>query len=277
MEGQKVDHDLNYSVHPGKVGLVVPRAGANGGRAQLLCEVAMTDPSAKLANYQSAVAKTFPLKAQQALRLIGAPPLELLALRRYIRKGEELNTQWVWDHQQIKAYEESPKATKVRAEIAKVKKKFEELNPGYTLATSPIRDLARQVRLWKGNHTVHAAGVSLREKCLKEVSLASYPDVPTEDDTKKFNRFLGHCAVHPEPTSAAPGLSDHGQMHAVDFIIMQGQKKIADTVSSNISAQWVLPGWEKKLTNAIKSSGSRFKGPLQHPHEPWHYSLPHHF
>src|SRR5438270_11760760 len=109
----------------------------------------MTDANVKLNNYQRALSNKFPPKVQEALRMIGTPPLELLALRRYIRKGGQLNTQWVWSHEEIKKYEASPQALRVRHEIAKVKRKFEQMNPGYTLGASPIRDLPRQVRLWK--------------------------------------------------------------------------------------------------------------------------------
>jgi hypothetical protein len=235
----------------------------------------MIDPSLKLNNYQKALEKKFPPKVQEALRLIGAPPLQLLALRRYTRKGGQLSAQWVWSDQQIQAYNTSPQASRVRDQVARVTKQFELMNPGYTLGTSPIRGLARQVHLWKSNRTVHAAALSLRPKCLQEIAAPAYPDVPSAADTERFARFLGNCAIHPEPTSAAPGLSDHGQMHAIDFVIMQGQKKIADTVSSSISVQWIVPGWGKKLAAAIKDSGSLFKGPLAHPSEPWHYWLPH--
>jgi hypothetical protein len=235
----------------------------------------MADAYAKLGIYQNGVAKTFPPKVQEALRMIGEPSRELLALRRYIRKAKTLDAQWVWSPQQMKDYEHSPHAMQVRAEIAKVTKQFEKQNPGYTLGTSPIRDLARQVRLWNGNHTVREAAGRLRTKCLQEIEAPAYSDVPSADSISKFKRFLGECAVHPEPTSAAPGLSDHGQMHAIDFIIVQGNRKIADTISSSIPIAWIKPQWDQKLKLAVQSSGSRFDGPLPHPPEPWHYWIRH--
>lgn len=235
----------------------------------------MADPDTKLSTYQSAVARTFPPKVHEALRMIGHPPLQLLALRRYVRKAGHLDAQWAWSHQQIRGYETGPQGARVRAEIEKVKRKFEELNPGYTLGVSPPRDLARQVRFWNGNHTVHAAAASIRAKCLQELGMAGYPEMPGAGDIERFRAFLGRCEVHPEPTSAAPGLSDHGQMHAVDFIIMQGHRKIADTISARILIDWVMPGWDRKLKAAVKDSGSLFGGPLPHPPEPWHYWLPH--
>jgi hypothetical protein len=205
--------------------------------------------------------------------MIGSPPLEVLALRRYIRKAKGLDAQWVWSHEEIQSYEFSPKAARVRFEVEKVKKKFEELNPGYTLGVSPIRDLNRQVALWNGNKTVHIAAEDLRRKCCLEI--IQYADQPNIQSTEKFRLFLGHCPVHPEPTSAAPGLSDHGQMNAIDFVVLQGHKKIADTKTASIGLQWDAPGWTQKLRDAVTQSNSVFIGPLEHPREPWHYSLPH--
>jgi len=78
--------------------------------------------------------------------------------------------------------------------------------------------------------------------------------------------------VKPEPTSAAPGTSDHGQMRAVDFVVMKNGKTIADVVSSTIIPNWRVPGWEKALIDA--ASTTKLKGPLPTPYEPWHWWLP---
>jgi hypothetical protein len=233
----------------------------------------MANPDAKLNLYFEAVAQTVQRKVQEALGLIGNFPRQLLALRRYIRKENNLDTQWVWTEEQIKAYEASPRAARVRLEVEKVRKKFEELNPGYTLGVSPIRDLQRQVNLWNGNATVRLAADDLRWKCLQEI--AGYPDWPDVNARARFRAFLGHCSVQPEPTSAAPGLSDHGQMNAIDFVILQGHRKIAGTTTATIPAEWDAPRWTQKLKEAVTLSHSVFIGPLQHPREPWHYTLPH--
>src|SRR5262249_44729870 len=156
---------------------------------------AMADPIEKLDVYADAIARTLPAKVQVALQKIGNPARELLALRRYVRKAKGLDAQWVWSDEQIKAYEASPWAVQVNAEIDKVKKKFAELNPGYTLAVSPIRDLKKQISLWNRNNTVHLAAEDLNGKCLREI--VDYPDLPDSDATQRFRRFLGHCAVVP--------------------------------------------------------------------------------
>jgi len=228
----------------------------------------VANPSERLDVYLNEVTKSFPPKVQEALRMIGNPALQLLALRRYINKGKGLDAQWVWSDEEIRAYKASPKAAR---EVEKVTRKFEELNPGYTLAASPIRDLNTQVALWNRNNTVHAAAEDLKRKCLQEI--VTYPDHPDRYSADKFRTFLEHSRVHPEPTSAAPGLSDHGQMHAIDFVVIQGHRKIADTVTATIAIQWDAPGWTQKLKDAVTLSKSLFIGPLQFPREPWHYRL----
>jgi hypothetical protein len=233
----------------------------------------MSTPKEKLDLHFKLAAKTFPHKVQEALELIGEPTHQLLALRRYIRKAKDLNKQWVWSAEQIHTYEAGPEFGKVQHQIQIVKEKFATLNPGYTLGVSPIRDLKRQVRLWNGNKTVHRAGDDLEQKCLLEI--ANYPEAPDAIAIEKFRKFLGQCSVDPEPTSAAPGLSDHGQMNAIDFVVFKDKTKIADTKSATIGTDWDKPGWTDKLKNAVTLSGSQFKGPLQHPREPWHYTLPH--
>jgi hypothetical protein len=97
-------------------------------------------------------------------------------------------------------------------------------------------------------------------------------DPPTETAVQRFHAFLKGASVQPEPTSAAPGTSDHGQMRAVDFVVMKGGTIIADTTSSTIVPNWRVPGWEKALIEAAKPT--KLMGPLAAPYEPWHWSLP---
>jgi hypothetical protein len=73
------------------------------------------------------------------------------------------------------------------------------------------------------------------------------------------------------PCNAAPGTSDHGQVKAVDFVVMQGSRLVAGTSRSTIAAQWTAPGWAQRLVEA--TAGTRLRGPLRHPYEPWHWSL----
>ncbi len=233
----------------------------------------MANAEEKLDIYYRAIADTFPSKVQQTLKMIGEPSLELLALRRYIQKEKDLDAQWVWSERQIRDFEKSPEYGRTKIEIEKVKQAFTRLNgEEYTLGSSPIRNLDKQVKLWKGNKKVKAGAKDVRGKCVRE--LADYPDLPDLQATKKFRAFLKQCSVHPEPTSAAPGLSDHGQMHAVDFVILKEGKTIAGTDTTTMQLKWDAPGWTDKLKEAVMQSASLFDGPLRSPREPWHYSLP---
>jgi len=231
----------------------------------------MANANEKLNAYYREIANTFPPKVQQTLKMIADPPLELLALRRYVIMEKELDARWVWSAQQIRDFENSALFKKTQVQIDKVKKAFQELNPGYTLGSSPIRDLNSQVKLWKRNKKVHAAADYVKRECLKEI--VDYPDVPDLPATKKFRVFLRDCPAIPKPTSAAPGLSDHGQMHAVDFVVMKDGKTIAGTDTSTMEGVWNAPGWTRKLKEAVTSSASLFEGPLKDPPEAWHYTL----
>lgn len=101
-----------------------------------------------------------------------------------------------------------------------------------------------------------------------------YPDAPTPVSTAYFKKKLQFAAVAPEPTSAAPGLSDHGQARAVDFVVSKNGVVVATVESATISSVWRgKEQWEAKLIKAVKDSGAKLKGPLPNPDEPWHWHL----
>jgi hypothetical protein len=239
---------------------------------------------AKLDSYTSA--QTFPspvsLEVSEAVRLIrrcvrpnqSAQALQLLALRRYIRLGSlRVQTNWAWTAEQAAALIRQGAAKVLIDEAAKVQANFAKANPGYALALSPIRSLERQVRLWNGNNSVQHAANGLRDDVLEDLEDAQmYPDSPTVNSVSSFVSMLRHSTVTPEPTSAAPGTSDHGQMRAVDFVVVRSfGKVVAGTISSTIATVWKLGGWEAKLTAA--AAGTKLTGPLKHPYEPWHWRL----
>jgi hypothetical protein len=57
---------------------------------------------------------------------------------------------------------------------------------------------------------------------------SEYPDPPTGQSTMQFATALRAAVVSPEPSNAAPGLSNHGRGTAVDFVVIRGGKVIAD-------------------------------------------------
>lgn len=231
------------------------------------------------------LARAFPFisaQVQEALDLIGdnirsaqnAQALQLLALRRYLRLGpKRVQAQWSWSPKQAEVLVRQGAAKVLIDEAAKVQTRFGKTNPGFLLALSPLRSLERQVRLWNGNSSVQQAAAGLRTDILEDLEdTDGFPDAPTSAAIASFNYLLRLAAVTPEPTSAAPGTSDHGQMRAVDFVVMRTSGAlVAGTKSSSIASVWKQGGWEAKLIAA--TTGTHLIGPLKHPYEPWHWRL----
>ena len=93
----------------------------------------------------------------------------------------------------------------------------------------------------------------------------------TVEGRDEFARFLTAYSPKPTPTIAAPGLSPHGQMCAVDFQVRKGMETVAGPDTKTIASIWRGQGWRDKLHAAVVTSGARFGGPLDDPDEPWHY------
>ena len=73
------------------------------------------------------------------------------------------------------------------------------------------------------------------------------------------------------PTLAAPGLSRHGRMQAVDFQVKQGDRTVAGPSYAQVAPVWEGQGWSQRLARAVHATSDRFTGPLATPNEPWHY------
>jgi hypothetical protein len=78
---------------------------------------------------------------------------------------------------------------------------------------------------------------------------------------------------NPTPSLAAPGLSLHGRMQAIDFQVMAGNRLVAGTDVSSVIETWEKSGWKAKLQSAIGEADVGFVGPLKNPDEPWHYDF----
>jgi hypothetical protein len=83
--------------------------------------------------------------------------------------------------------------------------------------------------------------------------------------------LLAHVPV-PTPTMAAPGLSPHGQMRAIDFQVHKDGAVVAGTRTATMAEDWDGAGWSAKLESAVRAASRRFVGPLESPREPWHYT-----
>lgn len=205
-----------------------------------------------------------------------AQGFRLLALRRYLRVVDEhtlkgMRERWTWTAEEATTLSNVGTAKLLMEEAAGVQKRFAEKNPGCTLALSPLRSLESQVSLWKGNPTVQLVAPVMRDTIIAEIASADYPDQPTDQSIGKFTTALRKYKPQPEPTSAAPGTSDHGQLRAVDFVVLEKGRQVAGTTSSTIDTVWKKGGWEAKLIAAC--AGSKLVGPLQNPYEPWHWRL----
>jgi hypothetical protein len=243
----------------------------------------MADP--KIEAYMMAVAGSFSDgkdEVTSALALIAenipsgrdAQAVQLLALRRYLRLGgKKVHANWAWTAEQAEQYLKQGTGKLVADEAAKVQENFAASNPGFSLAISPLRSLKSQVSLWNRNNVVQQAATTLLAAAVSELKKPQYPEQTGGASVAKFSLFLNKAAVTPEPTSAAPGTSDHGQMRAVDFVVLQGRTVIASTDSSSIQLVWKDQGWEKKLIQATR--GTKLKGPLRSPYEPWHWTIEH--
>jgi hypothetical protein len=242
--------------------------------------------------YMDAVIDTFTVgrtNVQEAMRVMEKEmktrrgelqQIQLLALRRYLRLGgARVARQWAWTPEEVLAH--SAEIKDLMAEAKEVVKVFELDNPEYQLTISKVRDLARQVHLWCTNQTVKDSARELMKDVKQELADSKYLPSPTDAAVAEFKKWLHDYVPLKEPTSAAPGTSDHGQMHAVDFVVMQGTTTIAGTETAKIGSDWKATGLEKKLKAATENTpGSLLlgrpvlQGPLKHPYEPWHYALP---
>ncbi|HET6331888.1 MAG TPA: hypothetical protein VFG30_01680 [Polyangiales bacterium] len=244
-------------------------------------------PDPKVDSYMNAVVDTFTIgkhhvhdalaaiAAQRkilAMRAADAQPYQLLALRRYLRTGgAKLIVNWPWTvAEQKTTYSKVIESLLDAARITKAA--FEKANPGFTLGYTRARDLDRQAYLWIDNDSVRVASAGLWSDVRTELAKAQYIPNPGSEGAERFATFLAKSIVQPEPTNAAPGLSDHGQMKAVDFYVDKAGKRVADIKKQLIGSQWHATGFDKQVKLATQGTG--LVGPLREPYEPWHYSIP---
>jgi hypothetical protein len=212
-------------------------------------------------------------RATEALARIDGTGRRLLALRSYLRSGDRLAERWSWSQQQIEAYEGSAEHRERQAEIDKVRVAFSRANPGYELWINPqVRSLDRQLESWNGNESVTQAADALAIAAMEFVSAPAFPVQDPARARVALETFLQEFRPTPTPTVAAPGLSPHGQMRAVDFQVQQGDRIIAGPTTATIATEWDAAGWSERLDDAVREASHRLVGPLASPREPWHYT-----
>lgn len=228
----------------------------------------------KMNHYIGEAAKGFDRNVQNALKQVDGPPRQLLALRGYLRGKSTLKSRWAWTAAQMKKYRKSSEYSRSMGEVARVKMTFAMLNPGYELkVNTEVRTLEEQISLWNSNRSVEKPANAMFAAAMKELADSTqYAETPDRKSLRDFVSYVRDFKVTGLPTVATPGLSQHGQLRAFDFIIVQGDQIIAGASTGNLAGTWDNPGWTTKLKVAIATASDRFSGPLAAPREPWHYT-----
>lgn len=235
----------------------------------------MATPEEKLKAYVDEIEKGLDTQIQGALT--GMPLMErrVLAVRGYLRfssmKRGSIADNWAWSSQDMEEFKKSAEFTRMRSAVSDVKSTFAAQNPNHTLSVDPdkVRSLEQQVGLWNQNASVQKLGRELIGKLKK--TLETLPDTPDATSLEAFRKVLVEAGLSGSPTNATPGLSQHGQAKAFDFVVMKGSEVIAGTVTATSKEKWDDAGWTAKLKKAVQGAGDHFVGPLASPYEPWHY------
>ena len=210
-------------------------------------------------------------RAASTLERIDGTGRRLLAARAYLRAGPRLGERWSWSADQAAAFEDTAEKRALDAAIARVRCTFESRNPGYTLWVNPeFRSLDLQLSRWNENPLVGLAAADL----LAAVERAMDAGVSgTPGGVSALRELLLAHAPSPVPPLAAPGLSPHGRLRAVDFQVESAGHIVAGTETASIATAWIADGWKERLREAVAAADAGFEGPLASPDEPWHYEF----
>ncbi len=225
-----------------------------------------------LALHVAGVQGTLEPRAAAVIPRIDGVGRQLLALRSYVRAGTGLAERWSWSDTEVAAWQGSEAQAALDAAIGRVRAAFEAANPGYSLHVNPeVRSLEIQLERWNTNATVAMAAAALADAAETAVRSEGFPEPGTRSAQARFAEVLGAWLPEPMPPLAAPGLSAHGQMRAVDFVVTQGERIVAGAVTADIPGIWIGEGWGERLNAAVLASRAPFEGPLRYPDEPWHF------
>lgn len=224
--------------------------------------------------YLSALRSGLDARVIDALGAIEGTGRQLLAVRSYVRSAAHLDERWAWTDVQIATYAGSSEKQRLDAAIARVRCKFESANPGHTLfVNDTVRSLDRQIEKWNRSETIKRSADYMLETFRAEVATPAFPGANTPEGMSAFRSLLVTFKPIPTPSLAAPGLSLHGRMQAVDFQVMAGNRLVAGTDPATVVETWEASGWKAKLQSAVNEANAGFVGPLKSPDEPWHYDF----
>jgi hypothetical protein len=227
------------------------------------------DEAAQVSRYLDLTSERLSAPARTALRQIDGAPRQLLATRSYLAAGGALPERWSWTEEQIGSFARTPEHRALLAAIERVRTRFEQQNPGYSLyANSEARSLNVQISRWNENPGVARVAWQLHGAAVRELQRRVYrtPDATAID---RFAEFLRRWRPSEAAPLAAPGLSRHGQSRAVDFQIVKGDQIVAGADVASVRSIWEGEGWVHRLRLAVGDAS--FVGPLKSPNEPWHY------
>ena len=237
-------------------------------------EPVRADDAVQLDECVAAVEAQLDPRVTDALARIDGLGRRLLALHSYLRSSAHLTERWSWTQEQISAYEGSAEQRDLQQAIGLVSAEFVRENPGYELWVNPqVRSLDVQVEDWNTNESVGAAAEHLEAAVREHAAAPDFAKAGPERAARSLQSFLSAYVPAPTPTIAAPGLSLHGQMRAVDFQVHQDGQVVAGPRTSTMDSEWDAAGWSDRLSAAVRSAGARFVGPLASPREPWHYTF----
>jgi hypothetical protein len=208
-----------------------------------------------------------------AMKQIKGVDRRLLALRSYLRAGTGLPERWSWTAEEIEAFSKSVEYDTLQSQIEDIKQAFAAANPGFELWVNPeVRSLDIQIANWNRNDSVSRASAALLTAFRRWLGTGAVKALPPAELRSAAEKFLMAYTPTPVPTLAAPGLSPHGQMRAIDFQIQRGDTLVAAPRSATIASAWDRAGWTEKLKAAVRAGSDHFSGPLESPREPWHYT-----
>jgi hypothetical protein len=135
-----------------------------------------------------------------------------------------------------------------------------------------LRSLDTQVESWNTTESVAAAADNIQRDAAGFVASPEFRSLDPAGASLAFRELLAAHVPEPTPTLAAPGLSPHGQMRAIDFHVQKGGQVVAGPTAATVASDWDAAGWTAQLQAAVRAGGAQFTGPLQVPREPWHYT-----
>jgi len=227
----------------------------------------------RLPSYITPISAQLDPRVGQTLPQLVGTGRQLLALRSYVRSASHLAERWSWTREQIEAFEGSTEQRELQQEIDRVRTAFVAANPGFELRVNPqVRSLDAQIEHWNSNDSVAAAAQQIFADAQTLVSSPHFPADRPDQASEALKTFLSRYRPVPTPTIAAPGLSLHGQMRAVDFQVHQQGRIVAGPSSASIATDWLAAGWAQQLNVAVRAASTRFVGPQTTPPAPWHYT-----